>query len=100
MAKIQRRNGETRLHQRFIAVLAAGQIAIVPGPAMEIDHDRKRPGAGGTKQPQLKRLAAMNHIVDVFGGKVLRYSRHRNLPLKLSNWRFGSSVCYLTFSPC
>ena len=53
LAEIQPHHGEAVRRQQLVAGLAAGQAAPVPGPAMQVQYNRKRPGARRPVKPQI-----------------------------------------------
>lgn len=76
LAEIQRRGGNSGARQHLVTVLAAVQIAIRPGAAMQVEHGWKGSVANRAKQPQGHRPAAVMEVFDVFRRVVQHFGRH------------------------
>jgi len=66
MAEVQRGHDKSIFGQGLIEPLGAGQVAAIPGAAMEVDHRWKRPVALRFIKPGNQRLVAVPEIFDIF----------------------------------
>ena len=67
VAEVQRRDHKPVLGQRLVETLGTGQIAAVPGSAVEVDHRRKWAVALRPVKSRDQRLVAMAQIFDILG---------------------------------
>ena len=80
MTKIQGRHGQTGFDQDLVPHLAAREITVIPGPAMQINDDWKRAHALGPEQAHHQGPILMAKVFQILGGKFLRTVQHEVSP--------------------
>ena len=92
MAEIDGRHGETGAGQHFVPVPAAVQIAVVPGPAVNIDDEGEGALPVRREQSETDPAVAEPQILHVPGGKALHLVQHVPAPLPGSCVAFERAV--------